>query len=142
MRNHTAPRDMFQVLTSAADAALHARCEAALTDRHVQLSHVAQVIDHSSIPTEDLAMALRNDAVAPWQTQYPWQASYPHAGQTVYCQGKLWLVAGREEGPCRDTPIGIVQLVGCGHDDRLTTLRYELRPASWTQRDEDWVGIE
>lgn len=91
---------------------------------------VPVVIDHSDIPHDDLRIAKRNAARDPDGQVFPWESMYPLAGSTVYYDGRLWTVFSKERGD-------EVKLVGQGHGDTARALLGELRPITWTQRDED-----
>lgn len=104
------------------------------------------IIDHSSIDPEMLSAVcgmakLVDDHMA---LSYPWLPGYPSEGQAVYYDRRLWTVVGLETGPGADEPTALAKLVG--NQDGLyaerVAVRYEIRPVTWTQDDEDWVGRE
>jgi hypothetical protein len=97
-------------------------------------------IDHSDIPRNDLRIAKVNAARDPDGQVFPWRPMYPLIGATVYYDGRLWTVAWKERGPSSEQPTSEVKLVGQGHDDTALATRGELRPITWTQRDEDLLG--
>lgn len=104
------------------------------------------IIDHSSIDPEQLSAGssmarLADDELA---HHYPWLPSYPREGQAVYYDRRLWCVRSVEAGPGADEPTAFVKLVGTvdGLYVEHTAARYELRPVTWTQADEDWMGRE
>jgi hypothetical protein len=103
--------------------------------RYGQWSSV--VIDHSAIPGSDLRIAKGNAAHDPDGQVFPWRSMYPLVGATVYYDGRLWTVAWKERGPGSEQPTAEVKLVGQGHDDMVLATRGELRPITWTQRDEE-----
>lgn len=109
---------------------------------HVELPPARLVIDHSIIPTADLAIALANAAMDPDGQVFPWQPAYPLIGSTVYYSFQLWTVAHRERGPGQDCDSKMVTLVGQGHAGWMTVTRGELRPITWSQGDENWLGVE
>ena len=86
-------------------------------------------IDHSQIPAEHLAIARFNASNAPWAQIFPWEGMQPLVGNTVVHGGKLWTVHDRD--------VECITLVGQGHDEVRAAFRDNLRPVTWTQRDED-----
>jgi N-acetyl-anhydromuramyl-L-alanine amidase AmpD len=100
------------------------------------------VIDHDDIPPSVMRIALGNAKRDPDGQVFPWRSMYPLIGATVYFDGRLWTVARKERGPGSEQPTAEVQLVGQGHDDEAIATRGELRPVTWTQHDEDWLGRE
>jgi len=106
--------------------------------RYEQGSNV--IIDHSDIPRDDLRIAKGNASHDPDGQVFPWRPLYPLIGATVYYDGMLWIVSGKERGPGSDQLTSGVKLVGQGHDDTAIVTRGELRPVTWTQHDEDWLG--
>lgn len=99
-------------------------------------------IDHTQIPADHLAIALSNAALDPDGQTFPWRPGYPLAGSTAFCRGQLWTVERKETGPGAEAPTAMVRLAGQGHDAMLVVTRSELRPITWTQHDEDWLGRE
>jgi hypothetical protein len=95
--------------------------------RHAQDRRVP--VDHTLISRHDLRIAKNNAKSDPDGQIFPWLPLYPLAGSTVYYDGKLWVVGRKNHGD--------VQLAGAGHDAVVTAPRDELRPVSWTQRDEN-----
>lgn len=98
-------------------------------------------IDHSAIAHDVLAIAHANAALDPDGQTFPWLPGYPLIGSTVYHDGQLYTVSHCERGPTKQTDVKLVRLVGQGHDGTAVAIRGELRPVSWTQRDEDWRHI-
>ena len=94
-------------------------------------------IDHGRIPREDLRIALANAERNPDGETFPWLPQYPTAGGTVYYGGRLWTVVGKDRHRDDRSMATRVHLEGQGHDDSTVQARGDLRPVSWTQRDED-----
>ena len=115
----------------------HRGRRANLSPAHIEEPHGRTgrklTINHRRIPPGDLKIAMFNASRDPDGQTFPWRALYPLAGSTVYHAGKLWTVFDRTG----DGPSATVHLVGQGHDAEATVRRDDLRPITWTQRDED-----
>lgn len=96
-------------------------------------------IDHSAIDAGHLAIELANAAHDPDGQVYPWRDNYPLSGQSVYWSGAFWVVTDKEH-PLNDS--SFVRLVEVGGDKVAVAARYELRPVTWSQHNEDWLGRE
>ena len=94
------------------------------------------VVDHRRIPSGDLRIAKENARLDPDSQVFPWRSSlYPLVGTTVYYDGKLWTVYSRSAATAL--------LTGRVHgeeEERIAPLG-ELRPVTWTQHDEDRLGL-
>jgi hypothetical protein len=109
---------------------------------------IAVTIDRSNIPADLLTAELEAAKSDPDGQVYPWRPLYPLAGQTVYCDGKLWTV-GAVSGPdysaqmrgelSSQRDIVRLHLIGEVHTTSLA-YRGELRPVTWTQADETRVS--
>ncbi len=93
-------------------------------------------IDHSRIPRVDLRIAMENAQGDPDGQVFPWLPGHPLVGSTVYYEGQLWTAGRTPSGRGARRPTAIVHLVGEGHDDEVNARFGDLRPVTWTQRDE------
>lgn len=98
-------------------------------------------IDHSAIASDVLDIAIANAALDPDGQTFPWLPGYPLIGSTVYHDGQLYTVSHCERGPGKQDDSKLIRMAGQGHDGTAVATRGELRPVSWTQRDEDWRHI-
>lgn len=103
------------------------------------------IIDHSNIDPTDLQAHRLAAELSPDAEAYPWLESFPGKEQTVYSNGRLWTVGAVEKGPCANEQIAMVKLRRRDQDGTevtTVTVRSELRPVTWNQADEDWLGRE